>query len=188
PDSLAKTILLNATPLETAIASHSMALEKTKLLLEHKADPNRRNSRISSMLVLAIGLDDPNAIELVQVLGEAGFRMTDPELMEKAVSHKNTKIIGLLLKNGANPNISIPDEFNLNQKTNISMLRRVAGTVGDDVEGMECLKLLVESGAQPEEEWMGKGFDGVRGMARDFLIEKFTIPKLVGDSDTISHK
>ena len=68
PDSLAKTILLNATPLETAIASNSMALEKTKLLLEHKADPNRKDSRVSSMLGLAIGLDDPSVTDLVQVM------------------------------------------------------------------------------------------------------------------------
>lgn len=107
PDSLAKTILLNASPLETSIASRSMALEKTKLLLEHKADPNRKDSRVSSMLVTAIGLNDPTVADLVQLLGEKGVRMNDPVLMESAIRNKNPKLIGMLLKYGALPPASL---------------------------------------------------------------------------------
>lgn len=138
PDSLAKTILLNATPLETAIASHSMSLEKTQLLLAHKADPNRKDTRVSAMLALAMGLDDPNAGGLVQLLGEAGFRMTDPKLMEKAVGAKKPKLIALLLKNGADPNTKDGEG---------NTFLAAACFAGD--EGR--VNLLLENGADPKQ-------------------------------------
>ena len=138
PDSLAKTILLNATPLETAIASHSMSLEKAKLLLERKADPNRKNSRVSEMLALAIGYDDPNAGELVQLLGEAGYRMIDPKLMAVAISVKKPKLIELLLKYGADPNVKTSNGRTLFEDACVS------GNV-------ERVKLLLKNGANPKQ-------------------------------------
>ena len=141
PDSLAKTILLNATPLETAIASHSMSLEKTKLLLEHKADPNRKDSRVSAML--ATVLDDPNAselvqLELVQLLGEAGFRMTDRGLMWNAVNAEKPKLIELLLKYGADPNTKDGDG---------NTFLAAACIAGD----ADRVRLLLKNGADPKQ-------------------------------------
>jgi ankyrin repeat protein len=141
PDSLAKTILLNATPLETAIASHSMSLEKTKLLLEHKADPNRKDSRVSAML--ATVLDDPNAselvqLELVQLLGEAGFRMTDRGLMWNAVNAEKPKLIELLLKYGADPNT---------KDRNGNTFLAAACIAGD----ADRVRLLLKNGADPKQ-------------------------------------
>lgn len=138
PDSLAKTILLNATPLETAIASHSMSLEKTQLLLEHKADPNRKDSRVALMLSKAMGLDDPNAGELVQLLGEAEFRMTDPGLMGNAVNAKKPKLIELLLKYGADPNTKDRDG---------NTFLAAACLAGD----ADRVQLLLKNGADPKQ-------------------------------------
>ena len=141
PDSLAKIILLNATPLETAIASHSMSLEKTKLLLAQKADPNRKGSRVSAML--ATVLDDPTAselvqLELVQLLGEAGFRMTDRALMWNAVNAEKPKLIGLLLKYGADPNTK-------NSEGNTLLAEACFAADSDRV------KLLLKNGADPKQ-------------------------------------
>jgi ankyrin repeat protein len=172
PDSLAKTILLNATPLETAIASHSMSLEKTKLLLEHKADPNRKDSRVSAMLALANGMDDPNASDLVQLLGEAGFRMTDPKLMETAINHKNPKMIELLLKYGADPNTKDRDG---------NTFLAAACIAGD----ADRVRMLLKNGADPKQAGLlgaliRRGPEAIP-MIR-ILLEAGADPNALGDS------
>lgn len=198
---------LNATPLESAIVSPSMALEKTKLLLKHGAKPDRKDSRVAAMLANAIKNSDPDAIDLVQLLGEAGFSMDSPELLKAAMS-QTPKILPLLLKHGANPN-AIGAEAPLLQeaalKGNVELVKMLleagadlnfqdvgkniiwyAANAIDEDRSVECLKLLVAAGAKPQEgSWPRDGFDRVKPKPRRYLTEQFTIPNLVGGSDII---
>ena len=194
-----KVISFNATPLETAIASHSMSLEKTKLLLKHGANPNRKDSRVSEMLAIAIKKKDPNAKELVQLLGEAGFRMDSPELRDTALS-QNLEIVRLLFKYGANPNLIGNDSLlkmaardgnpellkilldagaDLNfQDIGKSIIWDAAGA--NDEQAVECLKLLAAAGAKPPAGNWPEGLSFANPKARRFVIDRFFLPNFVG--------
>lgn len=203
-----KIIRFNATPLESAIASRSMALEKARLLLKHGAKPDRKDSRMSLMLAFAIKNPDPDALELVQLLGEAGFRMDSPVLLNAAIG-KNQKIVPLLLKHGANPNMIGEKDPLLKEAArngNVELVKMLlaagadlnfqdigktivwdistAQSVSNQDRLVECLKLLVAAGAKPPEtSWVTNGHQQMSPIVRRYLTEQFIIPTLVGGPD-----
>jgi ankyrin repeat protein len=158
----------NVTPLESAIGSDTFVLEKTKLLLKHGAKLDRKGSRVADMLVYQMTRSIPDILELVKLLGEAGFRMDSGELL-KAVLEKNSKVLPLLMKYGANPK--------LDSQVIELLLER------NQPDSMEHLKLLVNAGARPDATWMKNNMEKGRGEVRDFLVEKFTLPSFFNEAE-----
>ncbi|MCX6864753.1 MAG: ankyrin repeat domain-containing protein, partial [Verrucomicrobia bacterium] len=208
-DGLRSEFFLNSTPLEVALVYGSPAtrLEKVRLLLKHGAKPNLEGSKVGSALAVAISFDDPRAVELVQVLGDAGYPMKEPKLLESAIKKNDPKLIGLLFKYGANPNLR--NQFGdslLVQACKAGVAARVALLVeaGADVHalssdgqsalriaagsdnrggGMSCVGILLAAGAKPDDKWRESGFDQTPIPIRHVLIDKFIIPTLVSESD-----
>lgn len=200
--------ILNATPLESAIGFSSTALEKAKLLLKHGVDPKRKDSRVAAVLAYAIENRHPNVMELVQLLGEAGFPMDSPELLEAAMG-KNQKIVPLLLKHGANPNaigskdpllqeaarnadaelvkmlIEAGADLNFQNLGNTILWDTATASNSSSPDRIvECLKLLVAAGAKPPEtSWVTNGYRQMSPLVRRYLTEQFIIPTLVGGPD-----
>jgi len=88
-------------------------------------------------------LDDPNAselvqLELVQLLGEAGFRMSDRGLMWNAVNAEKPNLIELLLKYGADPNTKRRDGYTF----------LAAACLAGDADRVQ---LLLKNGADPKQ-------------------------------------
>ena len=206
-DGLKKDFLLNSTPLEIALAFGSPAtrLEKVRLLLKHGAKPNLEGSKVGSALAVAMLFDDPRVPELVQVLGDAGYPMTEPKLLESAIKKNDPKLIGLLFKYGANPNLRQFGDSLLVQTCMAGDAARLALLVkaGADVhalssdgrsalriaaspnsgDGMSCVELLLAAGAKPDDKWRERGFDQTQTPIRHVLIDQFIIPTLVSESD-----
>ena len=80
---------------------------------------------------------------------------------------KSTEKLRLLLKHGADPKLD-------------SQLIKLLPTKNQD--SMERLKLLVDAGARPDDAWM-KVAARERGEARDFLVEKFSIPGFANEAE-----
>ena len=206
-DPMKNKDLTNASPLEIALAFGSPAtrLEKVRLLLKHGAKPNLEGSKVGSALAVAISFDDPRAPELVQVLGDAGYPMKEPKLLESAIKKNDPKLIGLLFKYGANPNLrnQVGDSL-LVQACKAGNAARVALLVkaGADVHAlsdgrsalriaassnsgdeMSCVEILLAAGAKPDDDWRKSGFDQTSVPIHNLLVDKFIIPTLVSESD-----
>jgi ankyrin repeat protein len=82
---------------------------------------------------------------------------------------KTTEKVRLLLKHGADP--TSDDRL-------IELL-----IANDPPESLECLKLLVDAGARPDDAWMKNTMERNRGEVRDFLVEKFTIPGFANEAE-----
>ena len=82
---------------------------------------------------------------------------------------KSTETVRLLLKHGADPKSD-------NRLIQILVANSQPGS-------MECLKLLVDAGARPDDAWMKNSMEGERGEVRDFLVEKFTLPGFANDAE-----
>ena len=201
----------HVTPIESAIGSDTFALEKTKLLLKHGAKLDRKNSRVADMLAYQITTSKTDIPELVKLLGEAGFRMDSGELLKAVLAGKNPKVLPLLLKYGANPNVIGKQDPLLLEAAREGNFYRVkilldggadlnfqdigktilweAARNGNFNEGaeektIECLKLLLAAGARPPEgSWLKGGFNDVRPKIQRYLTEQFIIANLIGGSD-----
>ncbi|MGL5017474.1 MAG: tetratricopeptide repeat protein [Luteolibacter sp.] len=201
----------NVTPIESAIGSETFVLEKTKLLLKHGAKLDRKDSRVADMLIYQITTSKTDIPELVKLLGEAGFRMDSERLLKTVLAGKNPKILPLLLKYGANPNvIGSKDPLLLEaarelQVEEVKMLldggadlkfqdigntilwqaaRNGISSEGAEEQTIECLKLLLAAGASPPEgSWLKSGFNDVKPKIQRYLTEQFIIPNLIGGSD-----
>jgi ankyrin repeat protein len=192
--------LMNSTPLEMAVSSRDMNLELVKLLLKHGADPNLEGSKITTALSQAMGWDMLRGTELVKLLGDAGYRMTDPSLLREAIEKNDWNMVELLLKYGANPNARLgPDRSLLaaackaGDANRIALLLKAGAKVNDVIAGkgllqlasqsrateseLPCVKLLLDAGAKPDEEFKKNGYAGTPPAVREILLEKFTIPE-----------
>lgn len=97
------------------------------------------------------------------------LRNTTPLALAVYSDFKSAEKLRLLLKHGADPK---PD----NQL--IETLFK-----SDMPDNMEDLKLLVDAGARPDAAWMKKTMGRESGAARDFLVEKFTLPSFFNEAE-----
>ncbi len=142
------------TPLHEAVRQSSDgSLALVQRLLEAGADPNRRTG------------DSPNFNSDRSV-----FRNTTPLALAVYSDFKSAEKLRLLLKHGADPKLDGQLIENLFKR----------GTP----DNLECLKLLVDAGAtRPDATWMKNNLGMIRGEARDFLFEKFTLQSFVNEAE-----
>ena len=197
---------MNSTPLEVATAFTNLNLEHVKLLLKHGADPNLEGSKIGKALAVAMGRDMARASELVKVFADAGYRMTDPVLLQTAGKKNDWNMIELLLKHGANPEHYFGPKGTLldnackdGNADRIALLLKAGADVNEVIDGkgliqlvsedkfaetaLPCVKLLLDAGAKPDEEWKKNGYMNAPAPVREILLEKFTIPELGKESE-----
>jgi ankyrin repeat protein len=142
------------TPLHEAVLQSSPAsLALMKRLLETGADPNRRTA--------SRGISDSGRSLLLNATPLSLAVRTAPGFIEK---------VRLLLKHGADAK---------SDKQLIPLL--VQGR--NRLDSMECLKLLVDAGARPDDAWMKNTMERERSEVRDFLVDKFTIPGFANDAE-----
>lgn len=142
------------------------SLAMMQRLLEAGADPNR---------AISAEKDDSSY--------SRGPSLIDATPLKTAIlsSSKAVEKARLLLKHGADPNWK--------DSAGHSLLMILVES-GKGPQSMECLKLLVAAGTKPEDAWMKNGFAGASVGAAPpdawrYLIEKFTIPGLVNESEIV---
>ncbi len=205
-DDFMRNYLMNSTPLDMAVASQYANLELAKLLLKHGADPNQEGSKISKSLETAMDRDMARASELVRLFGDAGFPMTDPVLLRFAFQKKDWNMIELLLKYGANPNVHLGPDGSLlasacksGDAARIALLLKAGADVNEVIDGkglirivsegrqaetaLPCVKLVVDAGAKPDDDWKRYGYTNAPAPVRELLLERFTIPELGKESE-----
>lgn len=93
--------------------------------------------------------------------------------MEAACKDGNVDKIALLLKAGADVNKAIDGK---------SAIRIVSE--GKQAEtALPCVKLLVDAGAKPDDEWKKDSYRNAPTAVRELLLEKFTIPESGKESE-----
>ena len=205
-DSALRAYLMDSTPLEMAVSSRHANVELTKLLLKHGANPNIEGSKISKALARAMNGDMARAMEVAKLLADAGFRMTDHELLRIAGGKNDWNMIELLLKHGANPEHYFGPKGSLlaqacadGNADRIALLLEAGVDVNEVIDGKNALqiisegwdaeaalpavKLLLDAGAKPDEEWKRRGFRSAPAQIRELLLETFAIPKLGNESE-----
>jgi ankyrin repeat protein len=205
-DDFMREYLMNSTPLEVATAYTNLNLEHVKPLLKHGADPNLDGSKIGKSLVVAMARNMARASALVKALGDAGFRMKDPVILSKAIKEQDWNMIELLLKYGANPNLQFGPDGSLlaaackdGNADRIALLLKAGADVNEVIDlmgllqlasrsttaesALSCVKLLLDAGATPDEEWRKNGFMNAPTAVREILLERFTIPELGKQSE-----
>jgi ankyrin repeat protein len=205
-DDFMREYLMNSTPLEVATALTNLNLEHVKPLLKHGADPNLEDSKIGKALVVAMGRNMARASELVKLFADAGFRMTDPVLLQTAGKKNDRNMIELLLKHGANPEHDFGPNGSLlaqackdGNADRIALLLKAGADVNEVIDGrglvqlaarssdaesaLSCVKVLLDAGAKPDEEWKRNGYVNTPIPVRKFLLERVTIPELGKESE-----
>ena len=197
---------LNATPLESAILAPTLNVEKVELLLKHGGKTDRKDSQAGSRLAMAIRSKEPNVIKLITLLGEAGMSMKLPEIIQAAAKNGDSELVSLVLKYGADPNIHIGPDGSLlaiacksGDAARIALLLKAGADFNEVIDGkgliqlaatsldvefaLPCLKLLLDAGAMPANEWKANGYMNAAAPVRQILLERFTIPELGKDSE-----
>jgi ankyrin repeat protein len=199
---------MDITPFEMAVSARHEDLELTKLLLKHGANPNLEGSKIGKALAKAMDQDKDKAraLELVKLLADAGYRMTDPVLMQTAGKNNDWNMIELLLKHGASPEHYFGPKGSLlaqackdGNADRIALLLKAGVDVNQVIDGksaiqivsesaqgdaaLPSLKVLFDAGAKPDEEWKKNGYMNAPAPVRELLLERFTIPELGKESE-----
>ena len=205
-DTILRNYLMDSTPLEMAVSSRHANVELTKMLLKHGANPNLEGSKISKALASAMDDDMARALEVAKLLTDAGYRMTDPALLQTAGKKNDWNMIELLLKHGANPEhyfgpqgsllaqaskegsadriaLLLEAGVDVNEVIDGKSAIRIVSEGGDAEVALSSVKLLLDAGAKPDEEWKQRGFPSAPAPVRELLLERFTIPELGNESE-----
>ena len=136
-----------------ALGTSDASLAMMQTLLAAGADPNRYAAGLYSK-------DDnpPKPMEGTSLLAAIH---SDFKIVEK---------VQLLVKHGANPNVG-----GINRSQDRSPLRILAEGNNDE-QTETCLKLLVDAGATPDDEWRKNNFRDRSGYPNHLMIEAFTLP------------
>lgn len=197
---------MDITPFEMAVSARHENLELTKLLLKHGANPNLEGSKIGKALAQAMDQDKARALELVKLLADAGYRMREPALLQIAGENNDWNMIELLLKHGASPEHYFGPKGGLlaqackdGNADRIALLLKAGVDVNQVIDGkgliqivsesaqadaaLPSLKVLLDAGAKPDEEWKRNGYMNAPALVRELLLERFTIPELGKESE-----
>ncbi len=138
----------------------------------HEATCRQTDGSLALMQRLLDAGADPNrrSADLgISQTERTGLRNATPLALAVVSQLQFTEKVRLLLKHGADPK---PD------RELIKLLVQSRNT-----GNMECLKLLVDAGARPDDAWMKNNMARERGEVRDYLVQKFTILGFANDSE-----